>query len=394
MSRKILKIGTDLLTLNDKLVSVKEDYPFWKVNLDTSEQYFNKLKKDLSTPPDVELMMTPHEVTTSNSFGTVNGMIACSNGSVYTIPNAATSIVKITPNLADPTNPTITNIGTFSATANKFVGGHEVGGKLYLMPSSFESIAIIDLFDNDALSFTGSLGTTANKFGKSSLADNGLIIAPANVSTQHLIFNPETLVITLQTAVTFNGVLQNKRRLSVNMGGNMVYMSSDAGAGTGSNRLTKINMDTLVEEGVLTSTSFETGVSIGFGHDGSLYLYNSSISSWIVFNTNNADSRVQFAISTVSNVSYNNGAIGSDGWVYCFHNNVATNYVHFRINPLNNTIQYSSALNNNLIKVYCSCMGIDGNLYGVNTGNKINVYDFNSTVDIVPNRIYSRYNIR
>ena len=43
MSRKILQVGTDILTINDKLVSVKEDYPFWKVNGALNSQYYKKL---------------------------------------------------------------------------------------------------------------------------------------------------------------------------------------------------------------------------------------------------------------------------------------------------------------------------------------------------------------
>lgn len=393
MSRKILKIGSDVLTLNDKLVSVKEDYPFFKVNQDTSNQYWNALEKDLGNSPNIEILNNPFEIGASNSFGTVNGMIACSNGSIYTIPSGATSIVKITPNLADPTNPTITNIGTFAVTANKFIGAHEVGGKLILIPSTFESIAIIDLFNNDTLSFVGSLTTTANKFGKSSLADNGLIIAPANSSTQHLIFNPETLGITLQTAMT-STVLQNLRGYSVNAGNNMVYMFS--GTSTTNHRVTKINMGTLVESVVSTSiVTTDSGFNNAFCYKGVIYAYKGATSLFTIFNTNDSDSRITVTTTLGANVSISNfPAISSDGWVYSL-NTFTGNYPNFRINPRNNTIQYTTtAITTATLRVGSLCMGIDGNLYAVNANNKINVYDFNSNVEIVPNRIYSRYNIR
>lgn len=392
MSRKILQVGTDILTINDKLVSVKEDYPFWKVNANTSEQYFNALGQDLATPPTVELMMTPFEITSSNTFGTCNGMISASNGSIYTIPSAATTITKITPNPDNVNTPTITNVGTFSSTANKFTSAHEVGSKIYFIPATFESIMILDL-SNDSLSFIGSLGATANKFGKSALADNGLIIAPANASTQHLIFNPQTSQITLQTAITA-GIIQQARGVAVNAGNGFIYMAAN---NSGSNyRITKINTDTLVESLVSTSITDDNLITSGFAYNGVIYFYRPTNSAFYIFNTNDNDSRVVFSSGVSASVPYSSYNIGSDGWVYYFHifTTNAGQVPHFRINPINNTIQISSFLSNNTVRNQCSVMGIDGNIYSVNLANKINVYDFNSNKEIVPNRIYSRYNIR
>jgi len=395
MSRKILQVGSDILTINDKLVSVKEDYPFWRVNANTSEQYFNALWQDLATPPTVELMMTPFEVVGSNTGG-VNGMIAASNGSIYTIPSAATTITKITPNLNNVNAPTITNVGTFSTTANKFTSAHEVGGKIYFMPGSFESIMVLDL-SNDGLSFIGSLGTTANKFGKSALADNGLIIAPANASTQHLIFNTQTLSITLQTAMT-SGVIQQARGVSVNAGNGFIYMAPNT---IGLNyRITKINTDTLVESLVSTSI-LGTDVSINSGmcYDGVLYFYKLSTAEFIVFNTKSSESRITFFSGMDGNVTITGfPSIGVDGWVYYFQSftDVNQSHPHFRLNPINNTIQRTTTVisGSSPLRVFSSVMGIDSNLYGISVLNRIFIYNFNSNKVIVPNRIYSRYNIR
>lgn len=395
MSRKILKIGTDVLTLNNKLVSVKEDYPFWKVSSNTSEQYWNALKQDFTTPPSVELMMTPFEVVGSNTGG-VNGMISASNGSIYTVPSTATTITKITPNPNNVNAPTITTIGTFANTANKFSGVHEVNGKLIFMPSSFQSIMILDL-SNDSLSFIGSLGTTLSKFGKSAMADNGLIIAPANAAAQHLIFNPETLGITLQTAITQNATVQSSRGNAVNGGNGFIYMS--ANSNNNGYRVTKINTTTLVETAVSTSIVGDSSFGSGFAYDGRVYFYKFSTAEFIVFNTKDSDSRITFASGMAGGVIMSaHPSIGEDGWVYYFQLNTDVNqsHPHLRINPLNNTIQRTTTIisGSSTLRAYSSIMGSDGNLYAISILNRVFVYNFNNNKVIVPNRILSRYNIR
>jgi len=387
MSRKILQVGTDILTINDKLVSVKEDYPFWRVNANTSDQYWDALKNDdLADNPPISLMTTPFEVTTSNTFGTINGMINASNGSIYCVPGSATTITKITPNPDNVNAPIITNVGSFTNTTNKFRSVYEVGGKLIFMPSSFESIMILDL-SNDAITFVGSLGTALNKFGKSCMADNGLIIAPAGVATQHLIFNPQTLQITLQTTVN------NERVTAVNAGNGFIYIGSSASSGAA--RVIKINTDTLVETTVTTSISGDDQFTSGFAFDGKVYFYRPASSTFHVFNTKANDARITFSSGIFATVAFTNyPCIGSDGWVYYFNIFTVNQQPNFRINPLNNTIQISSNTTTGSQRLMSCVMGNDGNIYGVNLTNKINVYDFNTDKEIKPNRILSRYNIR
>jgi hypothetical protein len=392
MSRKIITIAGDIPTVSGQIASVMEDYPFYKANAPVFNQYFNKLKNDLRPLNDLVSFSTPSVIAGTNSNGTVNGMIGAPNGSIYSIPSGATTIMKVTPNLVNPLSPTVTNFGSLPSTANKYSNAHIVGNLLIYMPISAENIMIVDT-TNDSISFIGSLGATVNKFGRSSMGDNGVIIAPARVSTQHLIYDSNTGVITLQTAITANTLLQNNRFCSVNGGNGFIYtfhIVSNANA-----RFTKINTTTLVETAITTSLGTDI-IFACFNFDGKIFCYNQSVSNpqqMVIINTNDADNRAVVNVPTgnIGGVNFATKTIlGADGWLYfCMIN--SGNFNGFRFNTLNNTVEVTASISTDAQKMQSGAIGIDGRFYGVNLNNNLVVCNFTATT-LTQNRILSRYN--
>lgn len=372
MSRKILKIGTDVLTLNDKLVSVKEDYPFWKVNLNTSEQYWNKFdSENTSVPYGINLTTNITPIVGNSS----NGFVSCDGVNYYSIPIGDVSIKKF-----NTETQTLSYIGSFSGTW-KFSGAVAVGKFIYFIPRDFTSVIKLNT-ELDTFISIGSLSGT-NKWGKPVLLPDGRIVAPRITANT---------VFTLDTA-NDSITLINATNIQVNDNfdaGTWYYngfVYGLRGLGSDSGRLFKMNL----------SDNSQTVVAYNFGTSvfQNIIIYNN-----LTFVFTSSDIRVfdnisQSFTSTIlksSGVTQSGGGLiyGGDGWIYQFANNLLG--ANTRFNPKNFTVETlfinANASNNHNYNALC---GKNGKIYILNgTTLQLNLLNPSTNDNININRILNR----
>ena len=302
MSRKILKIGTDVLTLNDKLVSVKEDYPFWKVNLDTTSQYYQSLLNDARVTDN----STP-EYYTSVGFGggasdNVGGVLGLDGITIYTIPSSGAIGYKF-----NTVTKTITPYINISGTT-KFSSACVVGKYIFLIPSSHTSIVRHDTETGVNTSIGSFAGT--GKWGKATLAPNGKIYCPPASSAQWLIINvndPENVTTSLVNAPA--GISNLSQTCSTYSNG-FVY-SFSVGA-TNNRNMQKMNIsnDTPTSSIFLGLTNYRSCINI----NGIIYAISTNTgTSMLLVDTNNSDST---STITILDYALNSVGLGADNEIY------------------------------------------------------------------------------
>lgn len=372
MSRKILKIGTDIITVNNQVVSVTEDYPFWKVNVDTSGQYWNKFNSENTSTPYVTNLTTNITPIVGNSS---NGFVSCDGVNYYSIPIADASIKKF-----NTQTQTLTYIGSFTG-AWKFSGAVAVGKFIYFIPRDFASVIKLDT-ELDTFISIGSLSGT-NKWGKPVLLPDGRIIAPRITANTVFTLDTSNDVITLINATNI--------QVNDNFDAGTWYYNGFVyglrGLGSDSGRLFKMNL----------SNNSQTVIGYNFGTS---IFQNSIIYDNITFVFTSSDIRVFDNISGTftstipkqSGVSQSGGGLiyGGDGWIYQFSNNLLG--ANTRFNPKNFTVQTlftnANASNNHNYNALC---GKNGKIYILNgTTLQLNLLNPSTNDNININRILNR----
>lgn len=382
MSIQLVKLGEDIAKINGDLVSVKKDYPFWKVNLNTSEQYWSALIPDLRTKMPLLNFSTPENAGVVNSSNM--SLILAPNGSLYSCPDASPSIVKITPNPDNYLNPIIETIGSFGTVGSKWVSVHLVGDYLVYVPGTANFILVLDTRNDSIQQFGSFIGT--QKWGAGDLTDDGRIFCPPNGSTDWLIIdvtNPTNITTSLHAGL----VGQGTRGGCVNGGNGFMYTFFHSNANFS---MTKINVDTLIETIIpnTTGTSFRTGKYgvKGFNFNG-VILFTRFGTNLMTINTNQNDAVSDLGLVVASAV-FNTPCMGADGWLYYTH--TGANYINFRVNPLNYTVEittttFSSNGGGTMV------LANDGRLYGISLGSQVLVRGNAVTEPMQANRLLSRY---
>lgn len=378
MSRKILKIGSDVLTLNDKLVSVKEDYPFWKVNGNLMEQYYNALIPDLRPKYSMSDFNVPIDLGTGK--GTALSMILAPNGSVYSCPSSAPSIVKLTPNPSDHLNPTIEYIGNFGTTDFKWLSVHLVGDYLIFVPGTATYIMVLDTRNDSIQQFGNFAG--AQKWGRADFADDGRLFCPPATSTDWLIIDvsdPTNITTSLHTG------LQLGRGGCVNGGNGFIYTTHTQSSSAF--YYTKINTTTLVETPITNTQSANFRIVYGFkpfNFNGTLFYYN--LLGLYTLNTSN--NSISFLSLPVTNAQFYTPCMGADGWLYFTHS--GSNDANFRLNPLNYSTEVTpTALSAN--GGTAMVLANDGRMYGISITGRILMRNTPTPEPMQTNRLLSRY---
>jgi len=377
MSRKILQVGSDILTINDKLVSVKEDYPFWRVNVNTRTQYFNKLVTDLSPKYNMADISVPIDV--GNAGGTAASTILAPNGSLYTCPLNSPNICKITPNPLNPLTPTIELIGNFGTTLFKWSSQHLVGDYIYFVPYNMTFILQLN-WRTDTITQIGNF-VGSSKWSAGDLTDDGRIFCPPFSSTDWLIINindPNNVTTTLHPR------LQGSRGGCVNGGNGFMYTTHTEANNTFIN--TKINIVTLVETPVSVGSGLFRVATISkpFNFNGTLFYHGSNG----IYSINTLNDALTLISTPVNAAQYYTPCLGADGWLYFTH--TSSNYVNFRLNPQN--------LSTEITTVAASAYGgstmalsNDGRMYGVGLTGIVLMRDTPVSETLVDNRLLSRY---
>lgn len=372
MSRKILKIGTDIVTLTDKVVSVREDYPFWKVNLDTSEQYWNSFDAENTSVP------YPLGITNTSNFSGQGfiGFVSCDGINHYSIPTSDASIKKF-----NTTTGSISYIGSLSGS-NQYTSAIPVGYFIYFIPASATSVLKLDT-RNDTLSFIGSLSGTT-KWGRAVLLPDGRIFAPKNSATTHFTLNTSNDVITLINAT--NVGLSDQFEAGTWFYNGFVY--GLRGASSSSGRVIKINVTTFAE----------TIVSVGSGSN--LYLGCAQYKNLVFIGCNTATSMAVWnnLNDTVSYLTIPSGANGnttvrlhSDGWIYMLGSPLLR--VNIRVNPKNLTVETVSVNDNTGGVLYLATVsGTNGKIYAFTGqfGNAIRILNPSTNVVVNTNKLLHR----
>lgn len=307
MSRKILKIGTDVLTLNDKLVSVKEDYPFWRVNSDNITEYYNALlfdKREINNSSPEFYTSLGFNGTASSNAGAVLGPDGIS---IYTVPLNNSFSYRFN---------TVTKVFTpiFNISGNdKFYSAHVVGKYIIFTPFSHTSIIRHDTETGVNTSIGSFAGT--GKWGKGTLAPNGKIYCPPIGSAQWLVIDvndPEN--ITTQLVTNLAGANNASQYCSAYSNG-FIY-SFTRGASNNRNML-KFNINT----NVITSSTFlglndhYTCVNI----NGLIYVQQTYLGSRLyIVNTNNSDSIT--TVNQTTEFSAIGSGLGADNEIYLLSN--------------------------------------------------------------------------
>lgn len=316
--KKILKIGADFVKLGTQLVSVTENYPFWKVNLNTLAQYFKAFLADIRESVINQVNLTPPDALQGIQIGAITSIDGIH---IYTIPSTATAIQKI-----NTVTGAITYIGNFSG-ATKFSGGVVRGNFAYFTPFTATFILKLDL-RNDAVTTFGSL-VGASKFGKPCLAQNGNIYAPPMSSTSWLIIEPDDTIrlVAKVVAGSFSSCVDG--------GNGFVYgCAGSVSAGT-----IKFNLTTEVST-ILTTLSTGT---IPYGDicnvNGVLFLAPRDFSQWAFINT--LDDSITFMAHPGSALGFKHLSckLGADGYVYFPTSANNASSPSFKINSLNFTLE-------------------------------------------------------
>lgn len=378
MSRKILKVGTDIITLNDKLVSVKEDYPFWKVNGNLREQYYNALIPDLRPKYNMVDFDTPIDLGAGGGFA--SSMILAPNGSIYSCPWSAPSIVKITPNPSDHLTPTIEYIGNFGTGTFKWVSVHLVGDYLIFVPGSSSFILVLDTRNDSIQQFGNFAGVS--KWGAADFADDGRIFCPPNTSTDWLIIDatdPTNITTTLHPG------LQTSRGGCTNGGNGFIYTTHISTSNTF--YYTKINVSTLVETAIIGTSGASLRAIYSykpFNFNGTLF-YHTSIGLYTINTSNDA---FAFLSIPVTAAQFYTPCMGADGWLYFTHQ--GANYANFRLNPLNFSTEVTPST---LVANGGSTMALsnDGRMYNISVNNRILMRNTPTPEPMQANRLLSRY---
>jgi hypothetical protein len=381
MSRKILQVGSDILTINDKLVSVKEDYPFWRVNADTSEQYWKALFNDRR---EVEPII-PVTILTGKGNYNIDSWITAPNGMMYGHGVNDNFIYKL-----NPQTETISIVANMGGTSK---GGVLYSNFIYFTPNNNSVIVKFNTITETFTSF-GVLGVTTNKFGSPCLSSNGKIYASPHGVAQWLIIEPEnndTITLIPQLA---NGGLTGG---CIDGGNDWIYSCPE----TANNfqTWTKINKNDN------TIVSYRPANSVAYYHrpsgvvEGKIIFHATSNSggigahmkSFTIVDTKNAD-----AISLISLPGptpsggltdvFRKGVLGMDNNFYFM---TAINGTSYRFNPYTNVVE---TLVTYAPSYSCSGGGIDknGTLFWV-TINGNSIIKYNKIYDNVQdNRILSR----
>ena len=122
----------------------------------------------------------------SGSFRFLNGAIPASNGKIYLSPFNHDRIGAINTNTHPPTYE---NIGDTTVTGYR--GAVRVGDKIFFIPNNATSIAVLDVADNESISFHGDfLGSS--KWADGILAPNGKIYCIPHAANNILVITPDS----------------------------------------------------------------------------------------------------------------------------------------------------------------------------------------------------------
>ena len=319
MSRKILKIGTDVLTLNDKLVSVTEDYPFWKVNLDLDNDFYSKLIKDV-LPVNYDFEVYNSAIV---GDGTNRGGVLGSNGiDIYTIPSNNTKIIKFN---------TVTKISTEVANIaglDKFIDAKLVGDLIIYIPSSATYIGVLDTITGVFTTVGSFSGST--KWGKSCFLPNGNILAPPKSASQNLIINA-TDSSNITTSLVSTGYIDTAQHCSVYAGvfADIPYAFTSRNSGTG--RIYSVRLDNYnasVNSGLITIQTesiwkFGTNI-ISFQNNGNVLIST--------FPTN----PTTVTATCPSTISINSTGLMANNQFILLNSSATTTNKYYTFNPINN----------------------------------------------------------
>lgn len=383
MSRKILKVGTDIITLNDKLVSVKEDYPFWKVNLNTSEQYWSALFDDNKPLQTVTLNENAGNITNFGSNYSI-GLITAPNGFLYSIPFDGTSIAKINP---DTYNTQL--LGTISGAA-KFSGAVLVGDYIYMIPHTASYILKFDT-KTDTFTTFGSFGATARKFGSPCYANNGKIYASPQGAAQWLIIDPQNNDnITLVFQPTGGGLTGG----CIDGQNGFIYSCPDSANNV--QNWTKLNVSNNSISMYRGSGNIAFFKAPAFNINGIIFFYSTCNGNNVfedigitMVNTNNNDAITFLNFGTV-NSKYRGAALGLDGFMY--FQTCGNDFTSFRINPYNLTAEQFRTSGTGLLGWGGGAVAKNGKIFFIpyTASTKLAVVENTYIGEVKDNRILSR----
>lgn len=374
-SRKILTVGANSpIVLNDKLVSVKGDYPFWKVNADTSEQYWNKFDAT-NTSEGYEIDIETVGTFTGTSF---LGWVTTDGVIYYSIPSNDTAIKKF-----NTETGVLTYIGNISGSG-KYTSGVVVSHFIYYIPLNATAILKYNTL-NDTFEFLGNL-TGSNKFGKGILLPNGKIFAPKNTATSHLEIdttNDDEITLIPATNVSASDTFEAGTWYWDG------YVYGIRGADSNSGRIVKMDINDDYSEEIITvmqgGTSLWNNIAV---YRNSTFVFGFNSANCTVFNNDtNVVSTIALGSTNIRAVKY-----GGDGWLYILSN--TNNSENKRLNPKNFTIETVSVNGSTGNNFYLNGVisGLNGKIFAFNnTGLQIHLLNPNTpNQNLNPNQLLNR----
>ena len=372
MSREILKIGTDVLTLNDKLVSVTEDYPFWKVNGSLNSQYYRALLSDFREQASV---LSSNTVWTGSATSCSEAILA-PNGFVYGVPAGVSSIPKF-----NPSTNTTSYIGSLGAAV--YSGAKLVGDIIYMFPGNTNHILKLDT-RTDFITLIGTFSGT-NQFSTPAIGQDGKIYCLGLSAQQVLEFNPvdDTYILHTTTGEANMG--------SAVSGDNGFIYGAPRVLTTGTFPYRKFNIVTktytTIAGGNVAWSSSRRGINV----NGIIFFHSSTGtgSGNIYYINTTTDVRNQLTLAPGAS-TWSGLTQGADGWVYVHGaDNVTPSY---RFNPYNFTVQQVEIATTNHRGT--GALLADGRiLFPSIVGNQVRTFLTTSQVNsnLSTNRILSRY---
>jgi hypothetical protein len=381
MATKILKVGTDVLTINNEVTSIKETFPYYRINGQLSDQYYNALDEDIRAKFDITEFN--NYVSKTNAGNATFNYITAPNGSLYSVPAQGAEIVKITPNPADFANPTITKIGSLGTRLNKFASAHVIGDYIYYVPYLYESVIQLN-WKTDTITTWFAFSNAVYKWGAADIGDDGKIWCPPYNSNEWLVIDvsdPNNLTYNLITR------LQSNLIGSVNGGDGYIYTQHNSTSASYYNTRMEISTGT---ESVITGSNLgnatrSMGLCNPFRYKN--IIFYKSYYGVILFNI--LSQSFTFTNIGATNLYQYTPCLGADGWLYYSQDGANSN--SFRINVQNFTVDY--------LAYYAadqgSGLGVDfyGNMYqgkGNDVRIRVNVSNQANPI-LTADRVCSRY---
>jgi hypothetical protein len=187
MSQKLVVKNGALMGFDNKIMGIKNDYPFWQINADTSEGFFNAYDSErLAAPFNIEaLSLVTGPAIGQNELS--HPVLAPDGITVYFPPFNSSNIRKY-----NSVANTSTLIPIPSSVGNNISGGVLRGKFIYFMPLSYAHIIKLDT-TTDTFTLIGNY-PGSNKWGRPILLSNGTIIAPGRSATTWLVVDKNDVV--------------------------------------------------------------------------------------------------------------------------------------------------------------------------------------------------------